>query len=161
MKSENIESDITFINTHNNHTLHLEADIAALDNTTDKLILLVEDNDMVRETITNALHYGGYSVVSTHSGAQGLDLIRKHKNRFALVICDQCLPGISGLEVLKEIHNMSPEIQVILMSGYYMDDGHEPPLDHSFAEFLHKPCSIPHLLERVGVKMKSLLAPKL
>lgn len=153
MKLENIESDIAFINTQNNHDLHLEADIAALDSSDNKLILLVEDNEMVRETITNALQYGGYSVVSTHSGVQGLDLIRKHKNRFALVICDQCLPGVSGLEVLKEIHNISPEIKVILMSGYYMDDGHEPTLDHSFAEFLHKPCSIPHLLERVGAKM--------
>lgn len=153
MKSENIESDIAFINTQSSISPNHESDMSALEEATDKLILLVEDNDMVRETIISSLNYGGYLVVSTSSGTHALNLIKTYKDRFALVISDQCLPGISGLEVLKEIHQISPKIKVILMSGYYLDDGHIPSLDPSFAEFLHKPCSIPYLLERVKAKM--------
>ena len=148
-----IESDISFINIPHDLATHPDANLEALSSEADKLILLVEDNDMVRDTIHHALNYGGYSVVSTPSGNHALDLIRKHSEKFALVISDQCLPETSGLEVLKEIHRISPKTNVILMSGYYLDDGHQPSLDSTFAEFIHKPCSIVHLLERVRMRM--------
>lgn len=153
MKSNSIDSEIDFINTDENHT-HSEANLSALEGTSDKLILLIEDNDLVRDMMYEALTFGGYSVVTTGLGSHAIEIMKKYPDRFSLAICDQCLPETSGLEVLNTIHKISPSLKFILMSGYYMDDGYEPPVDKSYAEFLHKPCSVTHLLERVKLKME-------
>ncbi|TGL80296.1 hybrid sensor histidine kinase/response regulator [Leptospira yasudae] len=83
-----------------------------------KTILLVEDEQMIREPLTNYLTKIGYEVLAAEDGEVALDLFAKHKNRIQTVICDLNLPKRNGLEVLKLIRSEDPSIPLILASGY-------------------------------------------
>ncbi|PJZ28487.1 hybrid sensor histidine kinase/response regulator [Leptospira kmetyi] len=81
-------------------------------------ILLVEDEQMIREPLTHYLSRIGYDVVAAEDGEIALDLFEKHKDRIQIVICDLNLPKRNGLEVLKKIRSTFSEIPLILASGY-------------------------------------------
>lgn len=59
----------------------------------------------------------GYQVAVAQSGTEALSLYRR-EGRVDLVILDYCLPGQTGLEVLKELKNLDPEVRVLLVSGF-------------------------------------------
>lgn len=81
-------------------------------------ILLVEDEDMLRELVSNLLQAKGYRVLTAANGIEALDLFAKAHNEIALVLTDMGLPKMSGLEMVKRIRGASPAMKVILASGY-------------------------------------------
>jgi PAS domain S-box-containing protein len=81
-------------------------------------ILLVEDEDLVRELAEKVLIRGGYHVIAAHNAQEALSFIKKHSLTFDLVVTDIVMPGISGIELGQKIQAMRPEIKVLYMSGY-------------------------------------------
>lgn len=66
-----------------------------------KTILLIEDNDIMRENTIELLELSNYKVVSTDNGIKGLQLVTESNPD--LIICDINLPGLSGIEVYKRL----------------------------------------------------------
>ena len=88
-------------------------------------ILLVDDEQAVVETLRQMLTYLGYTVVSTTSSAEALDIFRNSPKRFDVVITDQTMPRMTGVELAAEVSRIRPELPVLLCSGFdeVMQDG--------------------------------------
>ena len=81
------------------------------------VVLLVEDDDPVRELIGRALRANGFEVVAAASGEEALEL--EHDRHVDLMLSDVMLPDQNGFEVAGQIHARSPHIPIVFMSGYY------------------------------------------
>ncbi|MBN2354148.1 MAG: substrate-binding domain-containing protein [Spirochaetales bacterium] len=81
-------------------------------------ILLVEDEDFVRELAEKVLSREGYHVLAAHNAQEALSLVKKHSLTFDLVVTDIVMPGASGVELGQKIQALRPEIKVLYMSGY-------------------------------------------
>ena len=81
-------------------------------------ILLVDDEEMIRNFAQQILEIHGYSVVTAADGQEAVDLYIRQRDRFDLVILDLTMPHLSGSEVLTRIRNLNSHAKVILSSGY-------------------------------------------
>jgi len=79
-------------------------------------ILLIEDDEILRITVSDTLKKMGWAVMTAEDGQEGLNIIKK--NSFNIVISDIRLPKINGIEVLKEIKNYHPNTDVIMITAF-------------------------------------------
>lgn len=108
-------------------------------------ILVVEDNNDFRELLCEMLQMLGHSVMSEASAE--LALASCHANAPDLVITDLTLPGMSGIELAKNIHASQPAIKIILSSGYGLPAGAQ--LDFKVG-ILSKPYSLNQLIQALS-----------
>ncbi len=80
-------------------------------------ILLIDDEEGVREILQALLMAHGYQVRVASDGAEGLALYRKHRDEIDLVLTDMMMPGMQGTGVLHEIRRLNPTARLIAMSG--------------------------------------------
>jgi DNA-binding NtrC family response regulator len=81
-----------------------------------KPILIVEDEDIMRESLRDWLTDGGYQVETAKDGEEGLKAIANHD--FGVVLLDLKLPGKDGLQVLREAKVQRPQLKVIIITAY-------------------------------------------
>ena len=110
-------------------------------------VLLVEDEEVVREIVARVLKSRGYRVLSAGSGDQALRLWQRHSEEIDLLVTDVVMPGTSGPELARQLQALRPEIGVLLMSGYAQDL--RPDRLPERAGFLHKPFTSKPLLLKV------------
>ena len=82
-------------------------------------ILVVEDEEMLRELITTKLTSAGYSVLSAKNGRDGLEQFQRHRSSIDAVFTDMGLPLIDGVEMSKKILASAPTIILLITSGYF------------------------------------------
>lgn len=80
-------------------------------------IMVVEDDDMIREFIFNTLKQSGYEVLVAENGLKALELFEKNID-ISLVISDIIMPKMSGIELIEKIKLTRPGIKVLMMTGY-------------------------------------------
>jgi nitrogen-specific signal transduction histidine kinase/CheY-like chemotaxis protein len=81
-------------------------------------ILLVEDEDAVRRSLTETLEHTGYRVLAARHGPEALELSRKFEGEVELLITDLVLPGPCGREVAEQLRQQRPAMRVLYVSGY-------------------------------------------
>jgi CheY-like chemotaxis protein len=81
-------------------------------------ILLVEDDDGLRELARKILSKNGYEVIASSGGSDAERLCREHGGRIHLLLTDVVMPGISGKELASKLAAIRPEMLVMYMSGY-------------------------------------------
>ena len=81
-----------------------------------KPILVVDDEAIVRESVRDWLKDSGYQVSVAESGEEALKLIEKHD--FGVMILDLRLPGMNGIDVLKKVKVLKPNIKSIVITAY-------------------------------------------
>lgn len=81
-------------------------------------ILLVEDDDVVARSLTRMLKVLGYESTHTTDGLKALQLFETSPDAFDLLLTDQIMPGLRGLELAKALHTIRPDLPVLLISGY-------------------------------------------
>jgi PAS domain S-box-containing protein len=81
-------------------------------------ILVVEDNQSVREYVRAALGQLGYTLLEAEDGAQALDLVRKYPGEISLLLTDVVMPQMSGPEVVRGLRELRSGLKVLYMSGY-------------------------------------------
>ncbi len=110
----------------------------------DRTILVVDDEDRVRESIREILSDEGYRVIEASNGNQALDLIRsKHPS---LVLLDIWMPDVDGIGLLKEIKKEEPELNVIMISGHGNIHTAVTATKLGAFDFIEKPLSLEGLL---------------
>jgi two-component system, cell cycle sensor histidine kinase and response regulator CckA len=102
-------------------------------------ILIIEDEDMVRNLACRGLRDYGYSVVEAPNGAQALQYLRQHPGAVDLVISDVVMPEMGGRELGRLLEQSDPELPVLYMSGYTGDDVMHRGLLDPGAPFQQKP----------------------
>ncbi len=81
-------------------------------------ILLVEDEDMVRNFALNVLKSHGYNIIETKSPKEAVELSREYNGKIDLLLSDVIMPEFSGLELKKKITKQRHDIKVLFISGY-------------------------------------------
>jgi len=102
-------------------------------------ILLVEDEDGVRELARDILRSSGYTVLEGRNGAEGLLLGERHQGALDLLLTDVVMPRMSGRELAERMVSLRPELSVLYMSGYTDDEIFRRGLADLGAAFLQKP----------------------
>jgi PAS domain S-box-containing protein len=81
-------------------------------------VLVVEDNDMVRNLAARILRKQGYTVLEAHSGREALRLASEHTGKIHLLLTDVVMPQMSGQALVEQLEQVSSGIRVLFMSGY-------------------------------------------
>jgi len=81
-------------------------------------ILVVDDDDIVRTTLEQALLSLGYAVITAIDGKHGVKVFREHRNEIILVITDIVMPIMDGHQAVDEMRKIKPEIPVMFITGY-------------------------------------------
>ncbi|MBA4372692.1 MAG: hypothetical protein C0402_07480 [Thermodesulfovibrio sp.] len=118
-----------------------------MNKTKDILILVVDDDEQVLSFTALLLNEYGYQTISCRSAAEALEHLQH--NRVDLVLSDISMPVISGIELLARIHEIEPELQVILMTGYTDFDKAVDAVRMRAFDFILKPFKPDHLLHSV------------
>lgn len=112
-------------------------------------VLVVDDQDSVREAAERLLHRLGYCTVSAATGQEAVSLFRQHSHSDHLidaVLLDMTLPGgLSGEEVMQEIREMDQGARVIATSGYFDDDAETTFRRDGYVGILPKPYAVDRL----------------
>jgi two-component system cell cycle sensor histidine kinase/response regulator CckA len=104
-------------------------------------ILLVEDQDAVRELARTVLESQGYAVVEAISGEQAEQLANGRPGKINLLLTDVVMPGMSGRELAQRLSTGSPEMRVLFMSGYTDNVIAQGGVLEAGMSFLQKPFS--------------------
>jgi len=102
-------------------------------------VLLVEDDDMVRELVLRQLEGLGYGVVCAGSPQEALDMFGKPGFSVDLVVTDVMMPGMKGTELWKKVRSLRPGVKVLFMSGYTADEMSDRGIIEAGAPFIKKP----------------------
>jgi|GEM_PF-193654 len=81
-------------------------------------ILVVEDEDMLRDMAVRLLEQSGYTVLTAATGPEAISKHNSHSGKIDLVFTDFGLPGFSGIEVMKQIRKRNPQVRTVFTSGY-------------------------------------------
>jgi DNA-binding NtrC family response regulator len=112
-------------------------------------ILVVEDDEMVRELTVAFLDNFGYTVSQAADSNYALKLCKNNKNKFDLAVIDVIMPGIAGKQLAKMICDIQPHIKILFISGYTDDAIVQHGILDSSVEFLQKPFSAKLLAQKV------------
>jgi signal transduction histidine kinase len=113
-------------------------------------ILLVDDDDAVREVTAAMLGDLGYEVSEANSGEAALDLIER--GRFDLAVIDFAMPGMSGVELAQRVHKRTPEMPVLFVTGFAE---REALAGISDRQIVSKPFVTGELAEKVQIALAS------
>jgi CheY-like chemotaxis protein len=116
-------------------------------------VLLVEDNDLLRQMATETLERHGYTVFGARDGVEALALIERYaeqeRRAVHLLLTDVIMPKMSGRELAAQFQRRFPEVRVLYMSGYASDAiVHHGMLDPGI-DLLQKPYTPLALIRRV------------
>ncbi len=114
-----------------------------------ELVLIVDDNDQIRETIRTALVGHGYRTLATHDGATAISDHGDRAKEISLVITDLDMPRLDGRGLARAIRALHPAIKILFISGAGSDERLRHAADVTTAEFLAKPFRLGTLLEKV------------
>lgn len=112
-------------------------------------ILVVEDEQLVRDLAERVLALHGYTVLSAPDGKVAVDLFRAQADKIDLVLLDLTMPGLSGAEVFAAIVQERPNARVLITSGYAEEEGQQLLQHPAVTGFLGKPYRIDRLIEQV------------
>ena len=110
-------------------------------------ILIVDDAEDLVKTMVKRLNKRNIEATGVLSGEEALETIRKET--FDIVVLDVKMPGITGIETLRELKKIDPGIEVILLTGHASVDVALDGMKLGAYEFLMKPCKIEELVEKI------------
>ena len=117
-------------------------------------ILVVDDEEVVRETARSILERLGYDVIIAEDGSKGVELFRTLESQIDLVLIDLTMPVMSGEEALEQLKAIRPDVPVILASGYDQTEAMRRFTGKPLAGFIQKPFTAAHLAEQVKLALE-------
>jgi len=121
-------------------------------NDTKITVLLVDDEDRFRKALARQLSNRGFKVLDTDSGEDAIKIVR-HKNP-QVVLLDQKMPGLDGIQTLKELKKIRPEVQIIMHTGHGCIESARVTGKHGVFSYLEKPCDLNELIKTVKAANK-------
>ncbi|MCB9495610.1 MAG: PAS domain-containing protein [Fibrobacteria bacterium] len=113
-------------------------------------ILLIDDEDIVLETSSAMLLQLGYKVTSFSNPVEAIEFHAKNVGEIDVVILDLVMPQMSGKEVLQAMRRKSPQVRVVVSSGYSLEET-RPSFSEGVAAFLQKPFNMADLSHAVAM----------
>jgi two-component system, cell cycle sensor histidine kinase and response regulator CckA len=119
------------------------------DTSTQKVIVLADDEEGIRNTLVRALEQKGYKVLAVPTGTQAMDLVERRGRPIDLLITDVAMPGVGGFALARRFSTLYPGSWTLLMSAYTDEEELRRQLASSQCAFLAKPFSIDELIGKV------------
>ncbi|MCI0395946.1 MAG: response regulator [Chloroflexi bacterium] len=117
------------------------------------LILVIDDEEPVREAVSDILELEGWQVLAAPDGPAGIALYQEKQEAVRLVLLDLSMPGMSGEEALREVRRLDPAVPVILSSGYSEAEVIGGLAGQEGVGFLQKPYQAARLLQEVTKRL--------
>ena len=111
-------------------------------------VLLVDDEVPFVEAMTKRLGKRNLTVLSAHSGPEALDRLKK-ESKVDIVILDVKMPGMDGIETLREIKSAFPLVEVVMLTGHATVETAIEGMKLGAFDYLMKPCDIDQLMAKV------------
>jgi len=112
-------------------------------------ILLVEDEEMLRDFVTVVLSGKGYTVLTAGDGAEAIGMYSRDNAKISLVLTDLGLPKLGGEPLVRGIKEINPSARIVVASGHMDPDLKEELFGAGAMEFIHKPFRPNELLRKV------------
>jgi PAS domain S-box-containing protein len=109
-------------------------------------VLVVEDDDGVRQLASRILGEAGYRVVLASDGEEGVERFQREAEGIDVVLLDLTMPRLGGLEVLAELRRRQPGVRVVLMTGYSTEELSDKIEDDGVTALVQKPFSSERLV---------------
>lgn len=114
-------------------------------------VLVVDDEEIIRDVARNILEEFGYDVILAEDGLKALELFRQHAGEITAVLLDLTMPELDGAETFLELRRIRPDVRVILSSGF---DNNDSAIDRFMSEeavgFIQKPYRPRQLIEKIN-----------
>ncbi len=114
------------------------------------MLMVVDDDGIVRRAVANALDSLGYSTVEAQSGTDAVEIYRAHRDEIRGVVLDMVMPVMSGRATYLALREIDPGVPVLLMSGYAVNEEVQAILDLGVKAFLAKPHSVDQLAQALA-----------
>jgi two-component system nitrogen regulation response regulator NtrX len=111
---------------------------------TESVVFIVDDEDGIRESLSGIFEDEGYEVITACSGEEALKILKEQS--MDLILLDVWLPGMDGIQILKEIKDLKPDIPVIMISGHGNIELAVKATRMGAYDFLEKPLSLEKVL---------------
>ena len=112
-------------------------------------VLVVEDEDALRDGVSKMLRKRGFCVVEAADGRSGVDLFRANGREIDVVLLDLTLPGMTGREVLEELRRIRPDVRVIVTTAYSQDSALKAMGDQQSWLYIRKPYRLSEVTDLV------------
>lgn len=115
-----------------------------------RVILLVEDEAMVREVTRQVLEHAGYAVLECNGAEQALRVADEYSGRIGLLLTDVVMPGMHGAELSQRLESVHPGLVTVFMSGYAASDVLRTMKERNDLIHVQKPFTAAFLLSRIA-----------
>jgi CheY-like chemotaxis protein len=114
------------------------------------LILVVDDEEVMRQTAGSILNECGYSVKMAENGEEAVRVFKKYKNEIKAVLLDMVMPRMSGQQTYIELIKIDKNVKVLLVSGFKQDERVEAILRMGVKGFMQKPYTLAALANKLS-----------
>ena len=111
-------------------------------------ILIVDDEQIIRDFFRRFLSMMGIDVVDVDSGYKAIELAKE--NKFDLYFVDVRMPGLNGLDTFRALRQIDPDASVVMITGYTVDDILDQALKEGAKDIIHKPFDISKIREAIS-----------
>jgi CheY-like chemotaxis protein len=115
-----------------------------------RVILVVDDEEAVRQVLAAMLKREGYEVMEAKDGREGVELVKRHGRGLAIVLLDLTMPVMNGETACRAMRELAPLLPILLISGYPEREALRQVGEVGANGFLHKPFSRKQLMERIN-----------
>lgn len=115
-----------------------------------KSVLVVDDNELVRNLIEAVLVNAGFDVITAASGAEAIEMLHRHDDSIACVLQDMSLPDMPGEQVVAALHKIRPDLSIIILTVEDAASCEARLSGLEIAGYLQKPFDSDMLAARVG-----------
>lgn len=113
-------------------------------------ILLVDDEESIRQTTKAILERLHYDVITAQNGLEAVEIFQKEHGRIDLILLDLLMPKMNGRETFEKIKEIDPAAKVIIASGFHKDEDIDNLMQQGLNAFIRKPYGIPELSQLVA-----------
>jgi DNA-binding NtrC family response regulator len=111
-------------------------------------MLLVDDEDDFRTTLANRLKLRKIDVTDAASGDEAIELVKQKS--FDVAVIDVKMPGIDGIETLKQVKKIQPAMEIVMLTGHASIESGMEAMKLGAYDYVMKPCDIDELLTKAG-----------
>jgi CheY-like chemotaxis protein len=126
-----------------------------------KLVLVAEDEVLIREFEIATLERVGFEVLSAMNGIEGAALFARHFHEIELIVSDISMPGMTGLELAAFARSVRPDVKIVIASGSTANDDREAAGLIENSRFVAKPFTSTELLDAIAELSRVSATPAL
>ena len=110
-------------------------------------VLLVDDEESFVKALAKRLKARGMNVETSGSGEGALEMAKRHT--FDVIVLDLAMPGMDGIETLRKLRAIDPDLQILLLTGHGTIEKGVEAMKLGALDFLPKPTDLPDLMEHI------------